>query len=143
MNLRARDFVILAGVVAVEVAGDLGLRRGMGLGADLSAALVGLLIWSLATIIVAERYGDNRLTLMDYNCLHAMGLGALILGAMRTGELLNPRPSDPNLVLEFLAVLPAIAVDTITRHVLFTREERDAIRARRGRQQPKPIDGNI
>ena len=129
MSHRARWLVILTVFVALDIAGHMGLRSGLGLNSDVSIALAGLLTWSATTIIIAERIGRDHLTLWDYRCVSLCGFGVLNLAAMRTGFALSPQPSDPSTILALLATLPAFAIDTVTRHVVFTREERDTIRA--------------
>ncbi|MCJ2007380.1 hypothetical protein MKK64_15375 [Methylobacterium sp. E-025] len=132
MSIRARQIAMITTAMAMMIGMSMWMRSTWGLTSDRAYGFSGVFTWAVAIIIVGQRYARVHLSLSDYHAIHSAGFGALLQGAMASGFALGPSGDDPSTVLACLAMVPALAIDTISLRALFSREEREILESHRG-----------
>lgn len=129
----ARTIPIYVGVLAVQLIGYQILRDVFAVEGSTASILTGTIAWSACVFIVGDRIGRTKLTLKDYSDLHGLSGAVLVVPAFEVLSMVLRLPSGPDLLVMGLAFFPVMALQTLTRRILFSPEEQDSLKAERTR----------
>lgn len=130
---NARRIAIFTAGGAVQLLGYGILRSRLDISGATAAILTGITVWSACLFLIGNRIGHAKLTIKDYADLHGLSVAALVVPTFEGLCMLLRQPSGPSLLVVGFAFFPIMALQTLTRRILFSPQEQDSLEAERVR----------
>ena len=135
MAWSARNFCIVIGGAAAQLLVYHALRGWAGLTSPVASVLAGVLVTSACLLVASERPARLRWGLEDYSALHLASFLALMPAARDGFNLFVGLPSDSFAAATAFICLPLLAIQALTRRILFSRAEMESLRGDRIRSR--------